>query len=244
MRKLFLIIALSIFVFANEDMMEDEFLDEFSDELKVEKKSDPLESYNRIMTGINDAAYENVFYPVSKGYKKVVHKELRKSVGNFFYNILYPQRVLNNLLQGKFKNSLEETGYFLVNSTLGILGLFDVAKEQFGMESHNEDFGQTLGSWGVGSGFHIVIPFFGPSNLRDFAGIIPDGYVNCMNYTSHRNYNMVDDSKDSIYIKLFERVNYTSLNLENYHNLKKDAVDLYPYLRDSYEQYREKQIKE
>lgn len=223
---------------------EEEFLDEFADELKVEKKSDPLKSYNEVMTNFNDGLYENILYPVANGYRKAVHKDIRKSIDNVFYNLFYPQRLLNNLLQGKFANALEETQYFLLNSTLGFAGLFDVAKEQFDLKSHPEDFGQTLGVWGVGSGIHVVLPILGPSNLRDITGIYPDYYVNVLAYVHHRDHNLLSDSGEALGIKAFETVNYTSLHINDYHTMKEGAIELYPYLRDMYEQYRDKQIKE
>lgn len=227
-----------------EEMEEDEFLDEFEDEMQVEKKLDPFSGYNRVMTSFNDGVYEYVLAPVASGYKAIVHKEIRVSVRNFFHNISYPIRLINNLLQGKIKNSGEETGRFVINSTIGILGLFDPAKSYFELEAHNEDFGQTLGFYGVGAGPHIVLPFFGPSNLRDALSMYPDSLANPFVYNEDRGYNLIHFYGESLFIKAYERVNYVSLHEGEYEKIKKDAVDLYPFLRDVYEQYREKQIKE
>ncbi|MGB3750297.1 MAG: VacJ family lipoprotein, partial [Arcobacteraceae bacterium] len=182
--------------------------------------------------------------PVARGYKFVVHQEIRSSVNKFFHNILYPLRLVNNLLQGKVKNSGEETGRFLINSTVGILGLFDPAKSYFGLESHDEDFGQTLGYWGVGAGPHIVLPFFGPSNLRDAVSLYPDSMVNPVDYHQDRFYNLTNNYGESLYVKAFSKINSVSLKEGEYEKLKENAVDLYPFLRDVYEQYREQQIKE
>jgi len=223
---------------------EDEFLSEFEDEMKIEKKSDPLSGYNRVMTSFNDGLYEFVLAPVARGYKKVVHKEIRSSVGKFFHNILYPVRLVNNLLQGKIKNSGEETGRFVINTTIGIFGLFDPAKSYFGLEPHNEDFGQTLGYYGVGGGPHIVLPFLGPSNLRDTFSLYPDSFADPIDYHGDRSYNLTNNYGESLFLKAYEKVNYVSLHEGEYEKLKKDAVDLYPFLRDIYEQYREQQIKE
>ena len=223
---------------------EDEFLDSFGEELEIEKRSDPLSGYNRVMTNFNDGVFEYVLAPVARGYRTVVHKEIRTSVGNFFHNILYPIRLINNLLQGKVKNSADETGRFLINSTIGIFGLFDPAKSYFELEAHNEDFGQTLGFYGVGAGPHIVLPFFGPSNLRDTFSMYPDSLLNPIVYNDDRGYNLTSSYGESLLLQAYERVNYVSLHDGEYEKLKKDAVDLYPYLRDVYEQYREKQIKE
>jgi len=223
---------------------EDEFLNEFEEEMEIKEKSDPLGGYNRVMTSFNDGLYEYVLAPVAKGYKFVVHKEIRSSVGKFFHNILYPIRLVNNLLQGKIKNSGEETGRFVINTTIGIFGLFDPAKSYFGLEAHNEDFGQTLGYYGVGSGPHIVLPFLGPSNLRDTFSLYPDSMVDPIDYHAKRSYNLTNSYGESLWLKAYDKVNYVSLHDGEYEKLKKDAVDLYPFLRDVYEQYRDKQIEE
>jgi len=223
---------------------EDEFLEEFEQEMQIEEIADPLSGYNRAMTSFNDGAYEYVLSPISNGYRTIVHKEIRNSVGNFFHNILYPLRLINNLLQAKFKNSAEETGRFVINSTVGIFGLFDPAKSYFGLEEHNEDFGQTLGVYGIGAGPHIVLPLFGPSNLRDTFSMIPNYLVNPLDYYEDRGYNLTSNVKESIYVKTFETINKTSLNGKQYEMIKKDAIDLYPYLRDMYEQRRLKEIEE
>jgi len=117
------------------DMEEEAFLDEFEEKMEVEEIYDPLSGYNRAMTDINDMLYVNILKPVATGYRYVVHKEIRKSVSNFFHNITYPIRFVNNILQLKFANSTEETGRFIINTTVGILGIFDVAKE-IGLEPH------------------------------------------------------------------------------------------------------------
>jgi len=226
----------------NED--EDEFMDEFEEEMELEEISDPLSGYNRVMTNFNDGLFEYVLAPVARGYKFVVHKEVRTSVGNFFHNILYPIRLINNLLQGKVKNSSEETGRFIINTTVGIFGLFDPAKSYFELEPHNEDFGQTLGFYGVGAGPHIVLPFFGPSNLRDALSLYPDSLVNPVDYHKNRSYNLTNSYGESLFLTTYDKVNFVSLHDGEYEKLKKDAIDLYPFLRDIYEQYREAQIKE
>ena len=168
----------------------------------------------------------------------------KKSVSNFFHNIYYPIRVVNNLLQGKFQNASEETGRFIINTTVGLAGLFDPAKSEFELEAHNEDFGQTLGFYGVGAGPHIVLPILGPSNLRDAVSLAPDSYLSPFDYSSRNYCALTDNPRDFILVKSFEYINEFSLDTEMYENIKKDAVDLYPYLRDIYEQRRKKQIEE
>jgi phospholipid-binding lipoprotein MlaA len=231
-------------VIASDEVITNDFSDEFSEQ-KVEV-FDPLSGYNRVMTSFNDKAYVYFLNPVAEGYATVVPEVARIGVSNFFDNILFPIRFVNNLLQFKFKNSVEELGRFLMNSTFGILGLMDPATEQLGWEKHNEDFGQTLGFYGVGSGFHIVLPLLGPSNLRDSVALVADGYVSPINYfgNSDLNYKIPNNDEQTIYIATGKVINRTSLTLGQYESLKKDALDLYPFLRDIYEQKREKEIKE
>jgi phospholipid-binding lipoprotein MlaA len=212
---------------------EDDFLDEFEEEMEIEKKSDPLSGYNRAMTNFNDGLYEYFLSPVARGYKFIVHKEIRSSIWKFFHNILYPIRLVNNLLQGKIKNSGEETGRFIINSTIGVFGMFDLAKEYFDLNPHNEDFGQTLGTWGISSGYHIVLPFLGASNMRDMVSIYPNSIFNLISYQN-----------DALAITTYKELNNGSLHLGEYEDLKQDAVELYPFLKDIYEQNRQKLIEE
>lgn len=228
---------------------EDAFLDEFAEELEVEEVYDPFSGFNRAMTSFNDGLFRYVLTPVAKGYRYVVPEPVRQSIGNFFHNLLYPVRGVNNLLQGKLSNTAEETGRFVINSTIGIFGLFDPAKAWFGLEAHEEDFGQTLGYYGVGAGPHIVLPFFGPSNLRDMFSMYPDGYVNPMSVSPNddwekHNYHIPENYAQYVLIKAVDRINYVSLHVGEYEDLTKDAVDLYPFLRDLYEQRRQKLIEE
>ncbi|MCJ7539619.1 MAG: VacJ family lipoprotein [Desulfobacterales bacterium] len=223
----------------------DDFEDGFSDEeFDIKKVNDPLRGYNRFMTKFNDKFFIYLLDPVARAYKAVVHEEIRSSIGNFSHNLIFSIRVVNNLLQLKFKNALEETARFSINSTIGLLGLFDPAKKYFNLEPHEEDFGQTLGHYGLGSGFHIVLPFLGPSNLRDMLSLFPDSYISPFYYFSERCYNLLPNSYASSLSVMADQVNKESLQTGEYETIKKDAVDLYPYLRDIYEQYRDRLIKE
>jgi phospholipid-binding lipoprotein MlaA len=134
---------------------------------------DPLEGFNRAMYTFNDKFDRYLLKPVAKGYRAVMPKPVSKSISNFFSNLHDPGIMLNNLLQGKPGQAASDLGRFLVNSTVGIAGLFDVATKM-GLKKHNEDFGQTLAVWGVGDGPYLVLPFFGPSNMRDGPALIVD----------------------------------------------------------------------
>jgi len=229
-------------VAVNEDIADE--TDEFLDEFEEEEDSDPFSKYNIAMTSFNDGFYTHIFDPIARGYNYIMPQKARVSVKNFFHNITYPIRLINNILQGKFANATEETSRFIVNSTVGILGLFDPAKKYFDLEAHNEDFGQTLGYWGIGSGYHIVLPFFGPSNMRDMISMYPDSLANPVVYYDERGYNLTNNGKESLYANMYKKLNDGSFELEKYKDLKKDSVSLYPFLKDIYEQHRKKLIEE
>lgn len=221
----------------------DEFEEEF-DSGEEEDEFDPLSGYNRAMTSFNDGFYENVLFPVARGYRYVVPEGGRKAVGRFFDNLQFPIRFVNNVLQLKMANSGEELSRFVINTTVGLLGLFDPAEEWFGLEEHKEDFGQTLGYYGVGGGFHIVWPILGPSNLRDSVGLVGDWYLDPAVYWEEREYNLVKNKYEGYGITVADTINDSSFQIEEYQSLKKDALDLYPFFKDIYRQNREKMIKE
>ena len=131
---------------------------------------DPLEPINRAIFSFNNAADKIILEPVAKGYKKLP-TPVQSGISNFLNNLKMPLVVVNQLLQGQGKNAAESSGRFIVNSTAGLFGLIDVA-DKIGLEKKQEDFGQTLASWGVGDGFYIVLPIFGPSNVRDTTGML------------------------------------------------------------------------
>ncbi len=225
----------------NNSALQDNFDDEFEDAQQV---FDPLSSYNQTMTSFNDMFYMNVLQPVSKAYANVVHENIRTGVSNVYNNLLFPIRFVNNVLQLKFMNASEELGRFVINSTFGLLGIMDLGP-QFNLKPHKEDFGQTLGFYGVGSGFHIVIPFLGPSNVRDVFGFVTDSYVNPMTTSMvYEPYQIPNNELETVGYKSFETVNTISFHLDDYEVLKRNAVDLYPFLRDIYEQRRKKLIEE
>lgn len=225
---------------STEDSFEDEFDEEFEDKKDV---SDPFESYNRAMTGYNDDVYIHLLTPISKGYASFMPKPARVGISNFFANLKTPLSSINNLLQLKVKNTASELGRFLINSTVGILGFMDIAKDHMGLEPHVEDFGQTLGYYGVGSGAHVVLPFFGPSNLRDIVSLSVDGYVSPIS-AGRYSYQIPQNLAETTLIQSGYRVNQNSLHIGEYESFKKDALDFYMFLRDAYEQKRDKEISQ
>ena len=143
---------------------------------------DPWESFNRKVFVFNDTVDHYFMKPVAKGYEYVTPQFVENGVHHMFSNLGEVGNFLNSLLQAKFKNTAVTGGRFLVNSTIGLLGFFDVASKM-GMQPHEEDFGQTLGYWGVRPGPYLVVPFLGPKTVRDGFGTIADTYSDPLPYT-------------------------------------------------------------
>ena len=221
----------------DEFELEDEFdLEDEFESVSVDKPIDPLSGYNRVMTQVNDKFYFWLFKPVAQGYRVVIPEPARLGVGRFFRNLLMPARFVNNLLQLKPKQAGIELSRFFLNSTFGILGFADPAANSLNLQAYPEDCGQTLGYYGIGPGFHIELPLLGPSNLRDTIGLAPDYFLSPVAY--------IDDVTAELVVDAYRLVNYTSLHIGEYESLKKDAVDLYTFLRDGYEQRRVSLIEE
>ena len=130
---------------------------------------DPLEPANRAIYTFNETADRYVLRPIAVGYDKVTPDPVQAGIGNFFSNLSYPVVIANDLLQGKVVQAGQDFSRFVLNSTFGIIGIFDIASPT-GLPEHDEDFGQTLGYWGVGPGWYLMLPFFGPSDNRDLVG--------------------------------------------------------------------------
>lgn len=209
---------------------EEEFRDPFARENEQGKEhakvSDPLEPMNRAFFKFNDKAYFWVLKPVAKGYTKVAPAPFRESVKHLFVNARFPVRFVNNLLQGKFKRVGIETARFLINSTVGIGGLFDPAREEWRMQPYPEDLDQTLGFYHLGTGIYFDWPLLGPSSVRGTAGMIGDGFLSPWNYI---------DGLAVVYgTRVFDTVNSTSLQLGEYERFKKASFDPYISLRGAY----------
>lgn len=208
------------------------------DDAEFQEVYDPLEPVNRGIFWFNDKMYFYVLKPVARGLR-YTPEPLRISIKNFFLNLQTPVRMVNAALQGKFAVAGNELTRFATNTTLGIGGMFDPAKEHFGIRMHDEDTGQTLGVYGVGPGPYLVLPFLGPSNLRDGIGKIGDTWLDL----SYHIWGKDKDNYDYIGARAVESVNNLSLDKDTYEGVKRDALDPYLYLRDAYAQYRRNQIK-
>jgi len=146
------------------------------------RSDDPLQGLNRGIYKFNDTLDRAALKPVAKGYRKITPHWFRIGVGNFFSNLIYPTTIVNQFLQGKGRLGCRDTGRFLLNSTVGLAGLLDVATH-VGLTANDEDFGQTLAVWGVGSGPFVNLPFFGPSSLRDAPSRIADYFTSPLTYS-------------------------------------------------------------
>ena len=197
--------------------------------------SDPLKPWNRAVFYFNDKFYFWVLKPVAQGYEIIVPQEFRVCFRNFFSNLVMPVRSVNCLLQGKFKAAGNEVVRFGLNTTLGFFGFFDQAKDKFVIDQQDEDFGQTLGLWGMGPAFYIEWPILGPASLRDSIGFIGDLSLDPRTYLT--------SGWVSYGLWSGEVVNGTSLRIGEYEDLKKVALDPYVAKRDAYYQYRKAKIK-
>ena len=192
-------------------------------------KADPFEGMNRATYAFNDVVDENLFKPVAKGYQKVTPDFFRAGVTNLFTNIGDVATALNNLLQGKGGDAASDAGRFFVNSTLGVLGLFDVATPM-GLEKHDEDFGQTLGKWGISSGPFLMLPLMGPSTLRDAVSRPVDSFAGYSRYVDH-----IPTRNSAFGLEIIDlRANLLGASSV----LDTAALDKYQFIRDAYLQRR------
>ena len=197
---------------------------------------DPLEGVNRVIFSFNNVADKIVLEPVAKGYKKLP-SPIQSGVGNFINNLKLPLAALNQLLQGQGKNAAESTGRFLVNSTIGVFGLIDVA-ENIGLDQKEEDFGQTLATWGVGDRFYIVLPLFGPSNLRDTTGMVMTMMTDPINA-----YAVTQGEAWAIPVRTAANaIDQRSQIIDEVNALRDNSVDYYAAVRSSYYQNRKAAI--
>ena len=193
---------------------------------------DPWERVNRTTFKVNTALDHAIARPVARGYKKVVPEPVRNSVSNFMDNLFYPVTMANDLLQLKFKGFGQDTGRFLLNTTVGVGGLFDPAS-QVGLQKTNEDLGQTLGYWGVKSGPYLMIPILGPSDVRDGIGRVGDGFLSPLSYVDN---NWI---RYGIYGAGVVDIRYRLLPQDH---LLDESYDPYSFLRNAYLQRREYEI--
>jgi len=222
---------------ADEADKDDEYDDdEYADEGEA-MIPDPFEGLNRGLYHFNDKLYFWLLKPVSQGYGFVVPQEMRTCVVNFFYNIRFPVRFINSLLQGKWGKAQAEFCRFFINSTVGFAGIGNVAQRYPSLNPSREDLGQSFAVWGFDSGAYLMLPFFGPSSFRDGLGRLGDTFIDPIWWVPV-------DIWTSLGIRAGEAVNETSLRIGDYEALKEAAFDPYIAIRNAYVQNRKKMIQE
>ena len=198
---------------------------------------DPWESFNEKMFAFNYRLDKYVLKPIAKAYNFVMPDELQRMVDRGFTNINFVPRFVNSVLQGKWSGAGRELARFLINSTLGIGGLWDMAKQEWNIEPSREDFGQTLGLWGFGPGPFLVLPFLAPTTVRDGIGMAVDGAMDPLSY-------YIPFVWDRLLMRIGNLINDRSLNLQLFEGVEETTVDLYTAVRNGYLQRRARQIKQ
>jgi len=222
---------------------------------ETEQEYDPWESLNTKVFEFNRQLDRYVLKPVAQGYDFIIPDFVQVGLSNMFYNLRFPQRFLNNVFQGKVKGAGIEVGRFLINSAVGYAGFLDLAKE-VDLVTPEEDFGQTLGSYGVKPGPYLIIPFLQPFTVRDFTGYVVDIFLNPINWLvapiievegvpsliAHKN--RTTTTILQISVRVGEIVNERSRNLEKFQGVEEATLDLYTAVRNAYLQSRARAIQE
>ncbi len=235
MTRIALLLLVLLLFFSFPVAAEEEFYleeDPFA-EPEAKKIADPLEPVNRGIFWVNDKLYVYLLKPVAKGLR-VVPEPARISASNFFSNLGTPARAANNLLQLKFANTAGELGRFLVNSTFGLAGLFDPATK-WGLEKKEEDLGQTLGHYGIGQGFYLVLPVLGSTSLRDGVGRIGDHFVDPLPPALK--------VEELVALRALDGENELSLDKDTYEGIRENELDPYLFVRDAYTQMRAGKVR-
>ena len=236
------LILIVCFVFTNYSVLSSEAdkvtttASDFETTYPEDEIYDPLEGFNRAIFEFNNVADRIVLEPVARGYRKLP-SPMQSGISNFLSNLRMPLVIVNQLLQGQVKNSAESTGRFVVNTTAGVFGLFDVA-DNIGLEEKDEDYGQTLATWGVGDGFYVVLPIFGPSNLRDTTGLVLTAVTDPVNA-----YAISEGEGWAVPVRTtINAVDRRSKIIDEVNALRNNSVDYYAAVRSSYYQNRKAAI--
>ena len=203
---------------------------------------DCFEKLNRGTFALNQGLDKVILKPVAKAYRSLP-SPVRTGTGNVLLNLSSLITIPNNILQGELKTAGVNTGRFVINTTVGILGIFDVAKKIGFSEYEKEDYGQTLGVWGVGAGCYVILPVLGPSTIRDTTG----SFINIMggdpyyNMSTHGNNEYLDRS-DYMLTKTLTAVDFRSKTIDSFDNLEKNSMDFYASVKSLYLQDRQRKI--
>ena len=198
---------------------------------------DPWEPYNERMFAFNYNVDRYVLKPAANVYRHVVPEPFQLMIANGFDNIRYPARLVNHVLQGRFWGAFIETSRFVINSTLGVGGLFNPSSDYFGIGKSRADFGQTLARWGVGPGPYFVPPLLPPATVRDFIGRLADSALNPIAWF------LIDFWPEGLFIGVGEMLNERAVNYEVFQGVEETTLDLYTAVRDGYLRRRERQLQ-
>ena len=210
----------------------------------VKATEECFEGLSRSVFKFNMAFDDIVLEPIAKGYNKLPDS-IKSGTSNFTSNIATLLSIPNSLLQGNFKGAGNATGSFLINSSVGVLGIFNPA-EKLGLKPHKEDVGQTLGTYGFGPGCYLVLPIFGPSTARDTFGLVADTFVDPFAHVTIREKELLGVSGNDLdyySVKGTTAVDFRSDNLRNFESLEKNSLDLYSSFKSAYLQNRQNKIK-
>lgn len=219
-------------------LSEGDLYGDFSEDLYI--IYDPLEPLNRVIFKFNDFVYINGVRHLANGYAAVTPDFIEKGASNFFQNLKYPVRLAGNLLQGRVKGAWIETERFAVNTTLGIGGFFKVSDNFKRMRIAPEDVGQALGAWGIGEGPYLVLPFLGPSNLRDLVGMVGDRAVNPLDQP----FTVIVESEWQFALGTTEFIVQSPDLMQLYMQIKESAIDPYSAFKSGYTDRRRAMIKD
>lgn len=240
MSRIFRVVILSLFI-ATSSMAGSDGQNELSKNTNGQVK-DCFEGINRAVFSFNKGLDNLLIEPIAKVYRHLP-SPVRSGTNNALVNLSSLITIPNNILQGQIKTAGVNTGRFIINTTVGILGIFDVAQKMGFSEYEKEDYGQTLGVWGVGSGCYLVLPVLGPSTIRDTTG----SFLNVMggdpyyNIAIHGNNEYLDKS-DYMLTKALTGVDFRAKNIESFENLEKNSMDFYAAVKSLYLQDRQRKI--
>jgi phospholipid-binding lipoprotein MlaA len=218
-----------------DDLYEDDlYEDELYEDERQYQIADPIYPFNKAMFHVNDKLYFWILKPAAQGWRAVVPEMARTGIKNFFYNLTTPVRLINAVFQAKLNKAEAEFARFLVNTSIGILGFGNPAQNYDELKVDPEDCGQTLGVYGVGHGFYIVWPVFGPSSFRDTFGLVGDHFMDPVSY--------VNPWEASIAASVTDKVNATSFRIGDYESFKEAALLPYEAMRNAYVQNRDRKL--
>ena len=215
----------------------DDLEDPFASKTAAPEMADPFEGYNRFMFDFNEGFYDNFLEPVVREYREIVNEDVRRAISNIFNNALAPLKLVSSFLQGDLDKTGRVIGRTVINTTLGLGGMFDVANHAFDIEDVNEDLGQVLGAYGVPTGPYVVLPLFGPSSMRGIVGRAGGMFLS-------PTYHFAPGIEVGGSLTVTEQINAVSFHVEDIEQLEEATIDKYESVRDFYGQYRDRLVKD